>query len=171
MKKVLSVLLVFCLMLSLCGCAFLRDVADMDKREEPKIFEFDDVSMELTTKYLRMDFVSEDYEFIVGNQELTIMGSKVEFDDTDLQELTVSEFAEHFRSLMLDDNPTEIYQIDGIPTMQYTATGDDSKEQTATVKYYKSDESFWIICFVTFSEDYEDLSGDIEKFAKSVKFS
>lgn len=169
MKKILSAFLVFCLLLSLCGCTFLSDVADMGEKEEPKIFEFDDISMELTTKYLRMDFVSEDYEFIVGNDVLTIMGTEVEFEDTDLAKLTVIEFAEYFRGLMVDNNPTEISEIDGIPTMQYTAIS-DSKEQTATIKYYKSDESFWIICFVIDSKNYEDLSDDIKKFAKTVKF-
>ncbi len=169
MKKILSMLLTFCLLLSLCGCTFLSDVAEMGEKEEPKTFEFDDVSIELTTKYLRMDFISEDYEFVVGNTELSIFGTKVEHDETDLQKLTVLEFAEYFRGLMLSNNPTEISEIDGIPTMQYIAT-EDSKEYTNVVKFYKSDDSFWMISFVILSEKYDDMSDDIRKFAKTVKF-
>lgn len=79
MRKFLSVLMVICLMFSLCGCAFLRDVADstVNNDEKVKVFDFEGLSIELTTDFLRMDFISEDYDVIVGDGEITVMGIKM----------------------------------------------------------------------------------------------
>lgn len=78
MKKVLSVLMVLCLVVSLAGCDFLKDVADSAKVEEPKTFEFDGISIELTTNFLRMEFISDEYDFIVGDEILSVFGIKVD---------------------------------------------------------------------------------------------
>ena len=170
MKKIFSVVIVLVLCLSLCGCAFMRDIADssMNIKEKAKTFQFDGLSIELTTDFLQMDFISEDYDFIVGNEDLTVMGIKMPNGETDIGDYTVDEFAEHFRNMMIDSNPTEIIKIDGIPSMQYTSNdGDDT--QTVGVMYYKGSDCFWILCFATESDDFVENYNDICKYAKSVK--
>ena len=76
MKKVLALFMVICFMTTLCGCTFLKDVSDLSGKEEPKTFQFDGVSIELTTEFLRMDFISKDYDFVVGTDDLTVMGER-----------------------------------------------------------------------------------------------
>ena len=58
MKKILAVILTFaCLAISLSGCTFLKDATDLVLNDEAKAktFEFDGISIELTTDFLRMD--------------------------------------------------------------------------------------------------------------------
>ncbi len=168
MKKLFAVIVVVCLLLSFGGCDFLRDVADSTKDEQPKTFDFDGISIELTTQFLRMDFINEDYDFIVGNDTVCIMGFEIPTDDTDLGDLTVLEFAQYFRTLMEEDNPTEVSEMDGIPTLQYTALSDDGEEQTMAVMFYKADDCFWAVCFACATEKFDAAYADICQYAKSV---
>ena len=167
MKKIFAILLASCLLLSLCGCDFVKDVADSMEEEQSKVFEFDGVSMELTNKFLRMDFVDEDYAFIVGNGTLTIMGTKVAMEGTDLADLDIGTYAERFRSLLEVDNPTPISVEDGIPSLQYRVA-EDSVDQTCAVMFYKGTTHFWAICFVTDTDVFDANEADIWKYAKTV---
>lgn len=171
MKKLLALLMAFCLIFSLCGCDFVKDVADsaINEKAKAKTFELDGVSIKLTTDFLRMDFVSEDYDFVVGDEELTIMGLEMDFDENEVNSLTVSEFAEFFRSNMLDSDPTEVEEMSGIPVFEYCSDSDDGEELTTAVMFYKGDDSFWAICFAADTDDFDELYDDICKYAKSVK--
>ena len=168
MKKVASILLVLCLVVSLVGCNFLTDIADSTKVEEPKTFEFDGISIELTTNFLRMEFVSDKYDFIVGDEILSVFGIKTETKGTDLEDMSASEYAQNFRSLMEYCEPTEITFIDDIPTMQYTE-GEAGEEQTCAVTFFKGEKYIWIVCFAAATEDFDDLYEDICSYAKTVK--
>ena len=171
MKKLLALLMAFCLVFSLCGCDFAKDIADsaINEKAKAKTFEFDGVSIKLTTDFLRMDFVSEDYDFVVGNEELTIMGLEMDFEDSEVAALSVSEFAEFFRSNMTESDPTEVEETNSIPSIQYRKTTDDGEELTPAVMFYKGDDCFWAICFAADTDDFDELYDDILKYAKSVK--
>lgn len=162
MKKILSVLLIFVMCFSLCGCAFLGDVMDMSEKEKAKTFEFDGITIELTTKFLRMDFISEDFDFTVGNEIITVIGKK--FNADELGDPTVLEFAEYYTLLLKDNNPSPVTEIEGIPTTGYTA-----EDHTFLLAYYKGSDSFWIISFGTLSTDYQSNYDNICNYAKSVK--
>lgn len=168
MKKVASILMVLCLVVSLAGCDFLKDVADSAKVEEPKTFEFDGISIELTTNFLRMEFISDEYDFIVGDEILSVFGIKVDTEGTDLEDMTATEYAQNFRTLMADYEPTEITFIDDIPTMQYTE-GDEDEKQTCAVTFFKGEKYIWLVCFAAAAEDFDDLYDDICSYAKTVK--
>ena len=168
-KRILILAMTLSLAIAFCGCDFLKDVADSSIIERSKTFDLDGVSIELTTEFLRMDFISEDFDFIIGDGTVTIMGVKVENGENDLGELTVLEFAEYFRSLMEENDPTEITDIDGIPMMQYSSTDDDGDAQTVAVMYYKAADCFWTVCFSASSEDFDEVYDDICKYAKTVE--
>lgn len=169
MKKFLAIVLVVVLSLSLCGCDLLKDIVDSTKSEKAKTFDFEGISIELTTSYLRMEFISEEYDFIVGNETVSVFGIKIPFNENGLEALSVSEYAQNFHDAMQDENPTDVTLIDSIPSLQYTSVNEDGEEQTAAVMFYKGTDCFWVICFVTESEDFSDSYEDICKFAKSVK--
>ncbi len=171
MKKILAVLMALCLIFSLCGCDFLKDVSDKAANDvaKPKTFEMDGVSIELTTDFLQMDFVDEDYDFIIGDETLTIMGEKFLNSETDFGDFSAQEFAEYHRFLLENINPTIISDLEGIPTMKYTTTKDDGKEITASLMYYKAKDCFWILTFATDSDKFLKLNKDINEYAKSVK--
>ena len=170
MKKILALILVACMAFSLCACDFAKDLADstLNIKAQAKTFDFDGISIELTTDFVRMDFISDEYDFIVGTETLTLMGIKVDSEDTALNDVSVKDYAESFRSLMLSSNPTEITLIDDIPTMQYTAS-EDGDEQTIAVMFYKGSDCFYVLCFGASSDTFKEQYKDICKYAKTVK--
>ena len=170
MKRILAVLLVLCLSVSVSGCAFFGDVADLAKNDvaKEKTFDLEGLSIELTTDFLQMDFISEDYDFVIGDGTLSILGLKIEHDDTALKDLTTLQFAEYFRSVMEENKPDEVTEVDSIPTMQYTAKT-DGLDQVVVVKFYKSTDGFWMLCFSVTASQFDDVSDDINKYAKTVK--
>ncbi len=170
MKKVLVILVSLCLALSLCACNFVKDIADMAANDKAtqKTFEFEGISIELTTDFLRMDFVSEDYEFVVGDENIALFGMKIDFEESDLSNYSALEFAKYFRDLMSEDNPTEVAEVEGIPSMQYVST-EDGEEQTIILMFYKASDCFWILGFGVSSSDYEEFYPEIKGYAKTVK--
>ena len=170
MKKFFAVILMLLLTVALCGCDFLKDVNDMAENPvaKPKTFEAEGISIELTTDFLQMGFVDEDYDFIIGDKTLTVMGEKWLNSETELGDFTVNEFAEYHRFLLEQINPTELSDLDGIPTMQYKTPADDGGNITAAVTYYKTEDCFWVVTFAADSEKFSKIYDDICKYAKSI---
>lgn len=170
MKKAFSFGLIILICFSFCGCGFLGDVADMANNDEAvaKVFDLDGISIELTSDFLRMDFVNEDFDFIVGTEYLTVMGIKVDDDGSGIIDYSVLEFAEQFRSLLESDEPSEITVTDGIPTFQYRSVSDDV-DQTNAVMFYKGSDCFWTVSFITNTDVFDGTYDEILKYAKTVK--
>ena len=170
MKMIISLFIVLILCISLCGCAFVGDLADstLNIKAKAKTFEFDGLSIELTTDFLQMDFISEDYDFIVGTEDISVMGLKMLHSETEMEDYSVEDFAEVHRSLLESENPTEMVVTDGIPTYHYT--GDVEGElKTFALTYYKGSDCFWIVIFATESDDFAEDYAEIWEYAKSVK--
>lgn len=170
MRKISAVLLVFCLMLSLCACDFLKDVTDMalNETEKPKTFDLDGVTIELTTNFIRMDELDDGYDFIVGDPEISILGTKVPFDEYDIGECSVMDYAQSYYDILEVAEKTEISEIDGIPTMNCVFEGDDGDSSTA-IMFYKGEDAFWVIMFSSDSEIFDGLYEEICGYAKTVK--
>ena len=170
MKKLLLLGLALVLCLSLCSCDFLQDVVDRTANEEAesKVFEFDGLSIELTTDFLRMEITGTDYDFIVSDGTVTVMGMKME--NAALNDLTATEFAEFFCTLMEESNPTPVTHVDGIPTAQYVGT-DDGEQLTIAMMFYKGADCFWLVCFGAESEIFSDVYAAICHYATSVTFA
>ena len=168
MKKLLLLCLMLVLCLSLCSCEFLQDVLDSTAHEEAenKVFEFDGLSIELTTAFLRMVIAGTNYDFIVGDGTVTVMGMKLENDA--LSDLTATEFAEFFCTLMEESTPTPVTHVNEIPTAQYVGTDDDGEQQTIAMMFYKATDCFWLVCFGAESDSFDDVYGEICHYATSV---
>lgn len=170
MKKIISVLLAVCLLFLLCGCTFFKDINDFALNDEAveKTFEFDGISIELTTDFLRMDSLKEDYDFVVGTKTLCVLGLKMPDSETELGDFTVKEYAENFHSLVEELGPDEVTEIDGIPTFKYRDT-DEEGEMTLALTFYRGSDCFWVIFFSAETENFDGLYSDICKYAKTVK--
>lgn len=171
MKKILAVILALvCFMMCLSGCTFLKDVTDLVLNDEAKAktFEFDGISIELTTDFLRMDSLKEDYDFAVGSETVSVLGLKMLDSETEMGNASVKEFAEEFHSLVEELGAEEITEIDGIPTFKYQSTEED-EEITLALTFYRGKDCFWIVFFSAESENFDGLYSDICKYAKTVK--
>ena len=171
MKKLLLLCLMLVLCLSLCSCDFLQDVVDRTANEEAesKVFEFDGLSIELTTDFLRMEITGTDYDFIVSDGTVTVMGMKME--NAALNDLTATEFAEYFCSLIAESAPTDVTHVNDIPTAQYVGTDDEGDRQTIAMMFYKGADCFWLVCFGAESEIFSDVYAAICHYATSVTFA
>ncbi len=167
MKKVIALFTVICLMTTLCGCALLKDIVDSTGREKPKTFEFDGVSIELTNQFFRMDFLSEDYDFVVGTDDITVMGVKAVVEDN--EEIPVIDYADFYRTAIAYKNPTEITEIDDVPTFQCVMDDEDGEDTRVAVMFYKGTDCFWVIFFAADTDDFSENYNDICKYAKTVK--
>jgi hypothetical protein len=168
MKKVIAVLICIGFVFTLCGCTFLKDVADSAGIEKPKVFEYEGVSIELTTDFFRMDdLLSEDYDFVIGDGDVTVMGIKAVLDDAG--QTTPDEFAELYRSVISQQNPTEVTTLDGIPTFQFVMKENEEDDLKVAVMFYKGSGPIWVVTFATDVEDFNEHYDDICKFAKTVK--
>ena len=167
MKKIIAALMVLCLTFSLCGCAFLKDISDSTGKVEPKVFEYDGLSIELTTEFLRMDFLSEENEFTVGTEDLSIFGIKIV--EEGVEDISLEDYAETFHSMLEYDDVTSLTYLDGIPTMQYTEPDDLGNDTRIAVMVYKGTDCFWLIIFTAEPEVFDKEYDNIVKYAKSVK--
>ena len=170
MKKVLSVLGAVCLLFSLCGCNGFKDITDFALNDEAmaKTFEFDGISIELTTDFLRMDSLKEDYDFAVGTKTLSVLGLKMPDSETEFGDFTVKEYAENFHSLVEELEPDAVTEIEGIPTFKYRYIDEDG-EMTLALTFYRGSDCFWIIFFSADTDNFDGLYSDICKYAKTVK--
>ncbi len=170
MKKILAVLLSLCLVFGLCGCTFLDDIKDMAKNGEatPKTFDFEGVSIELTTDFLRMDFVSEDFDFVVGSGDITVLGLKADFEGTDISDYTTLEFAENFKNSLENIKADDVTEVDGIATFKYVTT-EEEENLANDVMIYKGTNCFWVIWFSVTDTEYDTYHADIVSYAKTVK--
>ncbi len=167
MKKILALLMTICLIFALCSCTFLKDLSDSTRSAEPKVFEYDGISIELTTEFLRMDFVSEDFDFVIGNDGLTVMGLKVPFENN--AEFSAMDYAQSFHSNFTSYNPTQITEIDGIPTFEYVMSDEKDDDLKYAVTFYKGTDCFWVLLFAEDIDDFDEHYADICKYAKTVK--
>ena len=170
MKKLLCVLLAAMLFITLCGCSFLEDMGDLAANDvaKAKTFQFDNLSIELTTDFLRMEFLEEEeWDFVVGSDKIAVMGIKEEVEEDLAAEIALTDYANAFRSLLVVES-TEVIEKDGIPMTQYTAEGDDGKK-TINVAFYKGTNCFWTVCFGADEEEFDELYDEMCKYAKTVK--
>ncbi len=170
MRKVFVTLLAFALAFGLCGCAFLEDMVDMSFHitAKPKTFEVDGLSIELTTDFLQMDFIDERYDFIIGGDNVTVMGIKAGFENEALRELTDWEYAQLFRATLDEASASELQKNGNIPTFSFEST-DEEGSMTSDVVFYKGRDCFWVVLFTVDSRLYEKYHPIILDYANTVK--
>ncbi len=165
MRKIFAVLLVVCLTFSLCACDFLKDISDMAANPvaQTKTFDLDGVSIVLNTNFARMDFVDKEYDFILGDSDISIFGIKTSIEQDVIDIITAYDYAVSYQEILEIEDKTEVTEIDGIPTMN--AEMDDKK---AAFMFYKAKDCIWVIMFSTDVEKFDGLYDEICNYAKTV---
>ena len=83
---------------------------------------------------------------------------------------TVEEYAEIVRASNHDKQPSEITNIDGLVTMEYSF---HNSENGTTYKYlsvmFKGSDAFYLVSFATDINKYENAKPHFIDYAKSVK--
>lgn len=172
MKRLISILICVAMMFSLCACDLVDDIADMTENVQavPKTFEYNDFTIELTSDFLTMDFVDDEYDFIWGTTQITIMGLLAEMEPDVLENITAFDYATAYREEIKKANiePSKIEDLDGIPVMKYT-TDSAMGELSVMTAFYKGSQGVWVVLYNVRTDIYDENYKAICQYAKSVK--
>ena len=169
MKKLICLLLALILSLSLCACDAIEEIREIGEKLNAKTFTEGNFSIELTQDFFRLDFLAEDFDFAIGSEDITIFGIHMDYSHSDPFSLSAWEYAEAIREGMNSENVTEVTDLEGIPTMQYTAVDDDGDEMAFVYAVYEASDGFWLVQYGFESDDYYELYPLVRQYALSVK--
>ena len=169
MKKIISIIACTAMLFSLSSCAFVRDLLVMNAFvvARDREFSYEDLSVTLTTDFMTMDFISEDYLFIWGDGDVTVMGTEALLEEDVIGAVSAADYAEIFADNLGITEEDAIGELDGIPTIRYDVFNDEP--YTYLVCIYESSDGFWVVVFGSEAEVYEEHYEEICKYAKSVK--
>lgn len=154
----------------------LNAVGFFEPKIKDKAFYFDDFSIVLNDTFTESELVSCDAVFL--SDDVMICVTKEEFDGlTENCHIGMSNTAYEYANYVANannktDKAIEITReiINGKEYTYFTFTTEEEKSRTNRTYSYKTDDAFWIVQFITFSEEYDSLIGTIESYASSIEF-
>lgn len=164
MKRLICLILAMLLSLSLCACDAAENVLDTLTKAKPKTFTVDALTLELTDDFFRLDMLAKDFDFAIGSEDITILGTNM----GDAGDMSAWDFAVALREGMGSETVTEVADLEGIPTMLYTVMDDDGEEMTFMYAIYIASDGLWLLQFGFESEDFEELYPLVKQYACSV---
>lgn len=169
MKKMICILLALMLMLSFSACDSVENTLEtLVLTASAKTFTIDNLSIELTRDFMRMDILVPDTDFCISSEDVVIAGWRIDFDENDAEDITAWDYAAAFREAMEEPTMTQITALEGIPTMQYKSVDADGDSQTVFIAVYESSQCLWLLEFIFDLEDYDELYPQVEQYALSV---
>ncbi|MBR7142955.1 MAG: hypothetical protein IKD06_05400 [Clostridia bacterium] len=161
MKKIwLAVLLAASLLLTSCA---LFPV-------EQKDFTKGDMTITLTNRFIERQ--QEGYTVCYDSASMGVFALREEFGLFEEVGYGAETSLADYRDLVLQANEVEAEPIgeDGLVGFRFTAQS-DGQSYTFSAYVYKSTEAFWLLQFVTRTEDFSALQNLILSYAKSVTVS
>ena len=131
-----------------------------------------DFSAEGLTITLTNDFATEDadgYTFCFDSEQVAVLGLKEEFA---LQEGAEDYTLEEYGALVIESNGLDaaLEQRDGILCFTYEYAADKDATYFYLVTLFKTDDAFWMVQFISLTEDAEALQPTFVEWAKSITF-
>ena len=172
MKRIIGIVICVAMIFSLSSCAFFEDILTRSVNivEKEKVFTFEDISITLTTDFMTMDFISEDYSFIWGDGDVTVMGMEAFVGKEYMENITAEDYAVVFEDELEGTESDDIGDLNGIPTIKYEAES-DGELYRYLVCIYETADGFWVVMFGSEEDIYEKQYENICTYAKSVKIS
>ncbi len=165
MRKIISVIACFAILFCLCSCGF--DAENLDKliNGEPKVkvFQIDGLYIELNRDFMKMNFISDEYDFIFGDGDVTVLGLY-----SAVEGVTAEEYAEYFYESLEGADPAGVTKVGEVPTVGYTSVDDEVHRYI--VAFYETDGGIWSVTFGGEERSYNERYEDICKYIKSVGF-
>ena len=169
MKKILCILLALSLMLCFSACDSIENTLEtLVLTANAKTFTVDELTLELTRDFMRMDILVPDTDFCISSGDVVIAGWRIDYDENELEDISARDYAAAFREAMDEPTMTEIADLNGIPTMQYQSINADDETQTVFIAVYESSQCLWLLEFIFDLEDYDELYPTVEQYALSV---
>jgi hypothetical protein len=164
MKKVVSVLLVFAVLLALSSCALIGKVYDKEAAE------FSSNGLKITLTEAFSETTVENYTVCFASKSVLVLGLKEAFSIQEgLADLTLNEYAALVRQSNSEKSPTEISKENGLTSFEYSFL---NTEENKTYRYftvmYKGSDAFWTVQLACEESAYEEYKPYMIEWAKSV---
>ncbi|MBE6631925.1 MAG: hypothetical protein E7623_04410 [Ruminococcaceae bacterium] len=140
-----------------------------NKTPDPKDFSSNGMTITLTDEFVKTDV--ENYTVAYDSKNVVVFALKEAFTLAEgFQDYTL----EQYGNLVLQNNnlsSSKIGDKEGLIGFEYEFTNPDTKD---TYKYfsfvYKSNDAFWLVQFATLTENVDEYSSKIIKWAKTISF-
>lgn len=172
MKRIISILVCVAILASLSSCAFVKDLMtrSVNLLEREKEFVFEDLSITLTTSFMTLDFINDEFSFIWGDGNVTVMGIEVDVGEEMIKEVSTEDYAAVYASELEGVSEDDIGDLNGIPTILYSVDNGDGVF-TYLICFYETSDSFWVVMLGSEEDIYEEEYDNICKYAASVQIS
>lgn len=140
------------------------------KKPENKMFSSDGMTMTLTDEFAEIN--SENYTVAYGSEKAAVFALKEPFTLADgFENNTLEQYAD----LVIQANnlsSAETKTVDGLTGFVYDVGNEETNDAYRFFSYvYKTDDAFWLVQFVTASQNVEAYTAQITKWAGLVTFS
>ncbi len=165
MKKVLSAVLIICLLLSLCGCS--------QKAYESKAAEFSSNGITITLTKAFEEKNNDGYTVCYDSEDSAVFILKESYSlKPEFKDMTLEKYAESIYEKNSGKNPTPITQNDGLTYIEYEfSNGEGGASFKYFVAMYKGVDAFWLVQFVCDVDIYSEYFPHFVKWAKTVNVS
>lgn len=168
-RKGIIVLIIACIIGFLFG--FINNF-DFENLTEPvpETYTIEDMQITLTDKFEETFF--EGYTAVYDSKDVAVFMIKEEFelfDDFDFY--TVKEYGNLVLETNGFDSSVKLQTYDGLTYFEYEAQNDENETYTYFAVLYKGTDAFWVVEFVTLTENYEEHRKTFIEWAKSVEFT
>ena len=163
MKKIISLLLCFVIIISVCSCADITDSETSAHEKEEFSINIPDMFEDKTegTGYAALYVYSDVYVWAIKDAFSGLDGS-VNWE--------LDYYANTIHMVNEQNSPKPLYKENGLTLMEYTVFN-ESKNKTFTylTSMYKGSDAFWMVQFVCEDKNFEEYKPSFIEWAESVK--
>lgn len=160
MKRILSALLVICMLVALCACM----------EAKPKEFSSDGLTVTLTDEFKKNTVGG--YTVCYATSDVAVFALKEPFSLLEgLDELSLDDYAQLVLNANASKGATEISKKDGLTSMEYDFLNEaEDQLYSYYCAMFKSGDAFWLVQFACKAEDYDEHRATFVNWAKTVSF-
>lgn len=165
---VATILLVAALIIGLCAGRLISGGLFRNRAPKPEDFTLNGMTITLTKDFTEdnvMGFTSS-----YRSKDVYALALREAFLEAEgLKELSLEEY----RDLLMEVNEladARADTFDGIPGFEYDYEDEDGNAYHDRTFVYRTDDSFWMIQFITFREAFSKYEATVNGWAKSVRF-
>ena len=163
MKKIISLLAMFVLVISLSACS--------SSAPKEKVFSHSGMEITLTSEFTETS--AANYTVCYESTHAAVFVLKESYSLMDgLENITLSEYGEMARNSNSSRAPSSLLTANGITYFEYSFL---NTSENLTYRYYttvhKGSDAFWLIQFVCPDSEYATQKTNFETWAKSIAIS
>ena len=162
------IILILALALGIAAGRIISGGVTKNRNQTAKEFSSQGMTVTLTKEFKEDSVMGFDASY--RSKDVYVLALRERFEEAEgAEKLSLEEYGK----IILEVNELPDVQIDsfgGIPGFEYDYDDDDGQTYHDRTYLYKTDDSFWMIQFITFKESFAKYESAFGKWAASVRF-